>query len=261
MTHNTIQQMCTGSELVMGSVYGMRQWFINLPGWSSPRGSLEGHTGASWHPRGQNTAACRVIDRYLDEFVTGIRSGSSVSSPMDFAQDIVTNVRRLFEKYPDSKIINSKHAGAVFHRGNDYLDPAMRYTEGVWRGWGSSGQHSLSVLLPMEEHDIADPVCRCGFYAYTDENSLIRNSITDVDNTVFGIIRAWGHVTEGTKGFRAEHAEIIGMTYPMEGGQGRWWPTSMLDRFPGGNSIVPAEVPRYRNLEEMFMRYEEMKET
>lgn len=62
-------------------------------------------------------------------------------------------------------------------------------------------------------HPITDPACTCGFYAYTnwaDFQAHTRVYSVLGDWYVFGIIEAWGNVTEGPKGFRAEHAKILG---------------------------------------------------
>ena len=55
-----------------------------------------------------------------------------------------------------------------------------------------------------------DPACECGFYAYLDgsENDYL---VWQTGPTVQGVIRAFGKVILGTKGFRAEKAEILAM--------------------------------------------------
>lgn len=264
MTHNTIQRDCTGSELVLGSVYGMRQWFMEV-GWSFPSAFLEGHNGYRWSLSGQNTARCAVDERWINERVIGARDIRATESPLGFALDIADNVKRLFEKYPGALTISSIYKGGVFHRGEDYFSPALRFSEGVWKysdPW-TGGHFFLSVCVPMEKHDIGDPICTCGFYAYTNETSLQANSITGADNIYFGIVRSWGHVTEGTKGFRAEYSEIVGLTGRMIGQYNKWWtsPNPRAEVLEEERGLIPTTLPRYKNLEEMFARYKELSES
>lgn len=61
---------------------------------------------------------------------------------------------------------------------------------------------------------ISQPSCTCGFYAYNNQESLIRNSYTN-DSAVFGLIKGYGKVTIGTKGFRAEKADIVALSRPV----------------------------------------------
>lgn len=68
---------------------------------------------------------------------------------------------------------------------------------------------------------IAQPSCVCGFYAYTDLESIIKNSYNQ-PNSVFGLIRGHGKVTIGTKGFRAEKADIIALAGPVRFKSNGW---------------------------------------
>lgn len=61
---------------------------------------------------------------------------------------------------------------------------------------------------------VAQPACQCGFYAYTDINSIIENSHPQ-PYSVFGLIKGHGKVTIGTKGFRAEKADIVALAAPV----------------------------------------------
>lgn len=61
---------------------------------------------------------------------------------------------------------------------------------------------------------VAQPGCVCGFYAYTDIESIIVNSYGNTAS-VFGLVRGHGKVTIGTKGFRAEKADIVALAAPV----------------------------------------------
>lgn len=65
--------------------------------------------------------------------------------------------------------------------------------EGCWRGTHPAGaRHTY------------DTDCSCGFWAY-DEHSF------EEHGDVTGIIEAWGKVTIGTRGFRAEKAKVMAL--------------------------------------------------
>lgn len=58
--------------------------------------------------------------------------------------------------------------------------------------------------LSMHRHDLYR--CTCGFYAYYDESQHA------APRTIEGIIKAYGKVCIGPKGFRAEKAEIVALS-------------------------------------------------
>jgi hypothetical protein len=59
----------------------------------------------------------------------------------------------------------------------------------------------------IPEHQVA--TCSCGFYAYFDEANDYADS-----TTVTGVIEAYGKVTIGTRGFRAEKARLRALVIP-----------------------------------------------
>lgn len=77
------------------------------------------------------------------------------------------------------------------------MDEARTYStcgeEGCWRGTHPAGQRHAY-----------DAECSCGFWAY-DEHSF------EEYGDVTGIVEAWGKVTIGTKGFRAEKAKVVAL--------------------------------------------------
>lgn len=75
-------------------------------------------------------------------------------------------------------------------------------------------EYTINYTANSMCESISQPSCTCGFYAYNNEDSLIRNSYTN-DSAVFGLIKGYGKVTIGTKGFRAEKADIVALTQPV----------------------------------------------
>lgn len=82
----------------------------------------------------------------------------------------------------------------------------------------SSTQGETSQEPPQaEEHLVPNEGCRCGFYAYTDVDH--EENQADKDNRyVLGVVRGTGRTLVGTKGFRCERAEIVGLLDPTRGG-------------------------------------------
>lgn len=145
-----IQNMCTNlageTELVLGHVYGLRQWTL--------RDGLRGHRDYIWVPGQEHAATCLVnID-------------------IAYVHDAVAQLLARYGRAPA-----------------DRSEPA---------------------------HQVTDPDCTCGFYAYTEAEPLLKNSVTTgFYPAVFGLVKAWGHVTQGTHGFRAEKAQIVALTRPL----------------------------------------------
>lgn len=59
-------------------------------------------------------------------------------------------------------------------------------------------------------HQVASLGCACGFYAYTDNEANPHHE----DGNVLAVVEASGVATVGTRGFRAEKAEIVAFVAP-----------------------------------------------
>lgn len=86
---------------------------------------------------------------------------------------------------------------------------------------------------------IAQPSCVCGFYAYTDLASIAQNSYNQ-PNSIIGIVRGHGKVTIGTKGFRAEKADIVALCAPVRLKIGDSW----IDRIAAAKEGREPEPPK-----------------
>lgn len=122
-------------------------------------------------------------------------------------------------------------------------------------GWGAGRQEAVCSVYGLYPYGYnpeyaVDPVlarpheppeikvsCGCGFWAYFDKNldlnehfpkmadhkpGLLMNSHVGIP--VFGVIKGTGRVITGTKGFRTQYAEIVGLCLPQVA-QNRlgWW--------------------------------------
>ncbi|PZS25206.1 MAG: hypothetical protein DLM58_22875 [Pseudonocardiales bacterium] len=94
-----------------------------------------------------------------------------------------------------------------------------------------------------ERHQIVDPDCTCGFYAYADERAAAQYPNA---RHVLAVVACWGRVIAGTCGLRCEHARVeaiwMSPSVPCDLGAqvGERYPTAaihvdratMLDEYP-----------------------------
>jgi hypothetical protein len=79
-----------------------------------------------------------------------------------------------------------------------------------------------------EDHRAGSLHCSCGFHAYTDGDS---HDYGD-PKRITGIIRGYGVCTEGTRGFRAEKAQLVALVAPRR--PRSWWSTRAIEAGPCG---------------------------
>ena len=62
------------------------------------------------------------------------------------------------------------------------------------------------------EHPVPMKECSCGFWAYYDPNGQYMSTVGTDTNALFafeGIVKSWGKVIAGPRGFRAQYAKIV----------------------------------------------------
>jgi hypothetical protein len=258
---SSIQRDCTDlsgdSELVVGEIYGLRQWTIKT---DSNTPALVGHHGGAWHTVGSNLALC---DRNIKEVDVRLQLGVTEDELIDVAthlfsdnvsldlllvvdcgQKVCMSIRRPASRYAPLIVTGTLPVTA---------QPRLRRAaavsfEELYRQTLQDRASSLRLVgrVMLDDHRPAEPSCTCGYYAYTDESSLNRNSSWR-DGSVFGIIKGYGQVTQGSKGFRCEKAEIVALTRPQVSDHGSYrapvfvssvW--QELDRL--FTEVVPPEV-------------------
>ena len=246
---NAIQKACTDlsseTELVMGEIYGLRQWRLRLPFSEDGRRlsgadpdvecTLLGHRGQAWDLGTPNLAECLAGNRGINQTVA--LPADVVDTHAEYA--ILQAARDMFAAEPDLHSIAVGNIQWPLYRHiyrsvenqakleeplpprkplepetDDLLDLSGRTVQFVITHPAPTEYFHLSGSVPRKPHRVPDPGCTCGFYAYTDQDSLAKNSYDD-GNSVFGLVKAHGLVTQGTKGFRAEKAEIVALTMPM----------------------------------------------
>lgn len=173
------------TRLLVGSIYGARTFL------ATPEGHLTGVTYKKiWNP-GINTAECWVVTGWHVE-----RVGLVPYRPYPEYDDIFTG-RTLTnsegESYPETRremvgwrwsIPDTKESGVT------KTEPHPVY--------GNNDQ----------DHNLAE--CHCGLHGY------FRGSLDFATNdyAINGIVRAFGKIRLGDRGFRAEHAEITALYVP-----------------------------------------------
>jgi hypothetical protein len=242
MTHSPIQKLCTDlssdPQFVAGNLYGLRQWTVSMHG-DSMAPVLYGHNGGLWQLDSTLHAKCtRRLGTALE--TVDIELGD----PDDVADRLLAEIVRFFDRHPSAATVavDARSSTSVrVTRQSLRLNAGITITrkrlalharEELVPGW----RRTLAKIMPdartktvvlvasvtPADHITATPTCTCGYYAYTDAESLYENSYDSNKNSsffgarcVFGIIKASGHITQGTKGFRAEQAEIVALTVPL----------------------------------------------
>lgn len=233
MNHNRIQDACSGEpELVVGEIYGLRQWQMHAPA-TDPY--LVGHFSMAWDLYGTNVATCNIQSEGVETTFT-LKPADFESSELSPGKAVAYFAHAFFEQYPDLEslflsLVGSPYPGLKMLVFRDEVSDRENLPdlELVWDVQVSGGgwvvnenvytkkrpiDFRIQADNPVHPHEVTLPECKCGLYAYTDEKSLKANSRTHGD-TVFGLVRAHGLVTQGTKGFRAQKAEIVALTKPQ----------------------------------------------
>lgn len=87
----------------------------------------------------------------------------------------------------------------------------------IWQPGNLEAQHEAYNLAgdrAPENHAIAHPTCRCGFYAFWTLELLARSNFAH-SGSLIGFISAWGRVSPGLNGFRAQKARIEAIARPV----------------------------------------------
>lgn len=222
---SNIQQLCTGdAEFMVGEIYGLRQWSLRS------FGRLYGHFGHVWPLSTEPlVASCQARD-----VSTRLTKIVHKSIPPDFVlRELYEHAHWRLKRDPTYSVADPDTARLVFSVGvqKEETIPLERLgylLEGGYDGTWFPGppirshptvDHDLweaSLVADRADHNIGHPACTCGFYAYTDWDSLYQNSLIATEDYVFGLVRGYGHVTVGTNGFRAEKADIVALTHSHE---------------------------------------------
>ena len=268
-----IQKDCTnladtGVELVLGEIYGLRQWRFEYDLKNPKPPTLVGHHGGVWEPEETNYAECKRANTMLSE-ILNIPASHVAEANEDVLGLLLDHVREFKTQYPEAERISIStfptrmfmHNKALQVTEHLLANPSLFPDALPWKierdgstfcvdGVISSKTHlefRITAYSPPPVHTVTDPDCVCGFYAYTSPESLSRNS-TGWTYVVFGIIKAYGRVTQGTKGFRAEKADILALTRPMK----RSWEKAKTSLLPL-DSWVPVNIQEVQEVFNFFV--------
>lgn len=235
-----VQDLCTGDdvELVMGATYGLREWSIysstdlgllSLGGFLPEDIRLVGHFGNEWDLTKPLQGTCQSEVAQVDVEIELDRAALVDAELIEFAiRKRVAEVT--FDWSSVAPLLDPVRARAHLYLGRtirpvDWMldDPfsgshRIQIPSDVLRE--VRGQEEATVLFrltsPPLAHPVGHPLCTCGIYAYHDRRSLALRKPENSRGFVLGLVRAYGHVTTGTKGLRAEKAQTVAVTLPLQ---------------------------------------------
>jgi hypothetical protein len=109
---------------------------------------------------------------------------------------------------------------AEFFRETGFANPAgrqegLRLCDCGCNGWFDAGGRRYPPLVTPCAG--LDPNCSCGFYAYQrGSNDYYRPNHTTGSGNVQAVVRGYGKVVLGTRGFRAQKAQIVAICMPAD---------------------------------------------
>lgn len=274
---NDIQQLCTGdAELVVGSIYGLRQWSVIEADnrFAGVKGGLYGHNGYAWNVDGHNEATCALAKLWVPHTTEHRDERMSRKEVIACVMSAMFSFYVWYFSMP--VVVTIGVGGKSFTKTFGNRNLVASWIEEFFPRFGKR-QVTLDFRVGSDvqnNHEIISPNCTCGFYAYTNEDYLRKNSV-EMNYNVFGIVRAWGNVTIGSGGFRAQYAEIVGLTRLPE--EGDTIPGDKFNRFdqngnlvatyrgpdtvlsiPSEKGIIPTDLLRYEDVDHMLAEYERL---
>lgn len=189
-------------EFGIGYVMGTRSFRV------TPDGIL---TGVSfprpWEP-GVNTAECLASDSSIYPVISKLRAYSSFLTTSEYSREYLMTGTMLRNEYTEE--INECN-----RRLNTMLDRAREFR---------NTKHSLDD-------------CAHGFYAYYEGSNDYY-----ADGMVMGVVKGSGELVLGTRGFKAEKAEIVALYIPDEVG------------YKTGNRVAEnyADIPQFSSFQAMI---------
>lgn len=95
---------------------------------------------------------------------------------------------------------------------NRNLNPTFTVSYDLSDGELEAAKEALREI--ESQHPVPVPNCGCGFWAYTDASAWDHVDLEETVGGVIGVIAGWGNVLVGTKGIRAEKADVLAVTRP-----------------------------------------------
>ena len=238
-----VQDLCTGplsedsAALVLGEVYGLRQWLVfsseRVPDSYLPEDvHLYGHYRQPWNPAEVQVATCKASDKLSnnDIFVGPLADEEEISALIrstmhTWIEDELRYSPQIDFRTARAQLAFSSGHGSFQWRNADWmLDNPFSNTKAFQIPMSflkaEERQIRLRVTGKSTEHEVGHPQCTCGIYAYHDKNSLADSAVASAEDlppggAVYGLVKAYGFVTVGTKGLRAEKAQIVALTLPQ----------------------------------------------
>lgn len=234
-----VQKLCTGSlseddaALTLGEVYGLREWFL-YPENSTPRtAKMVGHFTQPWDPTQTQVAECYAHAQQIKREIP-------IPKGLD-AEEVSFVIRKFVQDWIAEELLD--HPDIDFATTRAYIAiPGSSSFERSWRSvdWlledpfssvhnlqiphaflASLKKHKTQVTIRVvgkpRPHAVGHPKCTCGIYAYHSRDTIQMSSpdASPPSGIVLGMIKGYGYVTVGTKGFRAEKVDVVALTLPQ----------------------------------------------
>lgn len=192
---NRLQEMCSGPEFAFGEMYAIRQFKLDLNP-DFPNDDVWG-LGAVMH----------------DSYWTPGEEATCAMGKITVHQDFYEAVEQFLEQHPEMKddlgfeLLPIEYeydwnASSNYYYGT-YSNGSISHTV------TANSRHSPKYYARVK-HNTPKPDCTCGYYAYHSLKALNENRYSSTDFT--GVIRAHGRIVIGSKGIRAQKADILALT-------------------------------------------------
>jgi len=248
------------TELVPGAIYGLRHW--NVARITSGEDSglfLSGHYNHLWREVVGERATCKRISRFM--FTEQVYPSDNGKDRDSLEKDVLHTVAFIRERmrqfigasYSEDNVSISQ--SYIFNTPYDTLllnEKSFNVVNNLETSHDTSGSYVMGVEVAFE-YAVPNPCdgpvamdCTCGFYASYER--FFRDDIfTARAHGFFGIMRGYGHVTLGEKGFRAERADVVAIC-------------SAPHELVGTDKLLnlPSSVKILRSLQELFDYYYEL---
>lgn len=126
---------------------------------------------------------------------------------------------RSWRAYPDGVLTGVTYSAPWTTTGNTAWCPFIGGEPGDtvkqpedWRNTGYMSTFNVTKNNQVKRHAPGSLNCTCGFWCYSDL-SMSETWATHM-LAVVGVVNVWGVMTRGTKGYRAQHADIAALVRP-----------------------------------------------
>lgn len=229
---NELQQSLTGPnrEFALGAIYGVRTWRFSIHPLHGPE--LIGQWNGQWLGK-RNIATCRKTAAVTMNFVCSNDPAVTERRAQQAIEHAEAELKSMYKVATDFQASISYTSEGSGYSWTEVWQPTARDNVLKISDMPQSTAQMADVrmfgLASVSAHvscdKICDPECTCGFYAYTAPKDGVASLFTSHSSRVAGsgglnfspkyliagVMKGYGAVTIGTRGFRAEKADIVAL--------------------------------------------------